>query len=72
MITNILEVASFDGCIKTPLYGVANIPTGVLVKFRKVVTIENKVHLKESCRINQNYRTWVAVKIESDMVPVKF
>ena len=71
MITNILEVASFDGLIETQFYGVTYVPAGVLVKLRKVITIENKIHLKESSRINQNYRTWIAVKIESDMVPVE-
>ena len=71
MIMNILEVASFDGCIETHFYGVANIPTGVLVKLRKASTIENKIHLKESGRINQNYRTWIAVKIESDVVSIE-
>ena len=71
MITNILEAASFDGRIETHFYGATNIPAGVLVKLRKVSTVENKVHLKESSRINQNYRTWVAVKIESDVIPVQ-
>ena len=71
MITNILEVAGFDGLIQTHFYGVTNIPAGVFVKIRKVITIENKIYLKESGRINQNYRTWIAVKIESDMIPVK-
>ena len=71
MIMNVLEVASFDGCIETHFYGATNIPAGVLVKLRKVSTIENKVHLKESGRIDQNYRTWVAVKIESDVVSIE-
>ena len=71
MIANILEVASFDGCIKTHFYGVTYIPAGVLVKLWKVSTVENKIHLKESSRINQNHRTWIAIKIESDMVPVQ-
>ena len=71
MITNILEVASFDSCIETHFYSVTNIPAGVLVKLRKVSTIENKVYLKESGRIDQNYRTWIAVKIESDVVSIE-
>ena len=71
MKTNILKVASFDGCIETHFYGATNIPTGVLVQLRKVSTIENKIHLKESGRIDQNYRTWIAVKIESDVVSVQ-
>ena len=71
MITHILEVTSFDGLIETQFYGVTYIPACVLVKLGKVSTIENKIHLKESGRINQNYRTWVAVKIKSDMVPVE-
>ena len=71
MITNILEVAGYDGLIKTHFYGVTNIPAGVFVKLWKVSTIENKIHLKESSRINQNYRTWIAVKIESDVVSIE-
>ena len=71
MVTHILEVASFDGLIETQFYGQTYVPARVLVKLRKVSTIENKIHLKESSRVNQNYRTWVTVKIESDMVPVK-
>ena len=71
MVTHVLEVAGFDGLIETHFYGVTYVPAGVLVELRKVSTIENKIHLKESSRINQNYRTWITVKIESDMVPVK-
>ena len=71
MITNILKVAGFDGLIETHFYGATNIPAGVLVKLRKVSTIENKVHLIESSRIDQNYRTWIAVKIESDVVSIE-
>ena len=71
MVTHVLEVASFDGLIETQFYGVTYVPARVLVKLGKVSTIENKIHLKESSRINQNYRTWITVKIESDMVPVE-
>ena len=73
MITHILEVASFDGLIETQFYGQTDVPARVLVKLGKVSTIENKIHLKESSRINQNYRTWIAVTqvIKSDMVPVE-
>ena len=71
MITNILKVAGFDGLIETHFYCATNIPAGVLVKLRKVSTIENKIHLKESSRIDQNYRTWIAVKIESDVVSIE-
>ena len=73
MVTHILEVASFDGLIETQFYGQTYVPARVLVKLGKVSTIKNKIHLKESNRINQNYRTWIAVTqvIKSDMVPVE-
>ena len=71
MVTHVLEVAGFDGLTETQFYAVTYVPACVLVKLGKVSTIENKIHLKESGRINQNYRARVAVKIESDMVPVE-
>ena len=73
LIINILEVASFDGCIKTPLYGVTYIAAGFLAKIREAYTFNVKVYLKESGRIDQNYRTWIAVTqvIKSDMIPVE-
>ena len=71
MITNILKVAGFDGCIKTLLYGTTYIAADIIVKFRDTFTF--KIHFKESGRIDQNYRTWIAVTqaIKSDMVPVE-
>ena len=71
MVTHVLEVAGFDGLIDTHFYGVTYIPACFLVKLGKVSTIKNKIHLKESGRVNQNYRAWVTVKIESDMVPIE-
>ena len=52
IVMNILEVASFDGLIKSPFDGVTYIPAGVLIK---AFTFKSKIHLKESGRINQEY-----------------